>query len=92
MPVLEDDTPDTLAVGVFQAECAAYPEAIQWIADGRVRVKGRRVRIAGPLSLGGEGQGEGEELFAGQRLPKTPSPPLLSRKGRGKNGTPHSPV
>jgi formyltetrahydrofolate-dependent phosphoribosylglycinamide formyltransferase len=50
VPVLEDDTPESLAARVFQAECAAYPEAIQWIADGRVRVEGRRVRIAGPLS------------------------------------------
>jgi formyltetrahydrofolate-dependent phosphoribosylglycinamide formyltransferase len=46
VPVLEDDTPDTLAARVFQAECEAYPEAIQAIADGRVRVEGRRVRIA----------------------------------------------
>ena len=48
VPVLEDDTPDTLAARVFQAECAAYPEAIQWIADSRVRVEGRRVRISPP--------------------------------------------
>jgi formyltetrahydrofolate-dependent phosphoribosylglycinamide formyltransferase len=46
VPVLEDDTPDTLAARVFEAECAAYPQAIQWIADGRVRVEGRRVRIS----------------------------------------------
>jgi phosphoribosylglycinamide formyltransferase 1 len=44
--VLDDDTPDTLAARVFEAECAAYPEAIQLIADGRVTVEGRRVRIA----------------------------------------------
>jgi phosphoribosylglycinamide formyltransferase-1 len=44
--VLDDDTPDTLAARVFEAECEAYPEAIQWIADGRVRVEDRRVRIA----------------------------------------------
>jgi phosphoribosylglycinamide formyltransferase-1 len=45
VPVLDDDTPDTLAARVFEAECAAYPEALQLIADGRVRVEGRRVRI-----------------------------------------------
>ena len=45
VPVRDDDTPDTLAARVFQAECEAYPEAIQLIADGRVRVEGRRVRI-----------------------------------------------
>ncbi|MGD0897278.1 MAG: phosphoribosylglycinamide formyltransferase [Thermoguttaceae bacterium] len=48
VPVLEDDTPDTLAARVFQAECEAYPEAIQWIADGRVRFEGRRVRVLPP--------------------------------------------
>jgi formyltetrahydrofolate-dependent phosphoribosylglycinamide formyltransferase len=45
VPVLEDDTADSLAGRVFAAECEAYPEAIQLIADGRVRVEGRKVRI-----------------------------------------------
>jgi len=45
VPVLEDDTPTTLAARVFAEECIAYPEAIQLIADGRIRVDGRRVRI-----------------------------------------------
>ncbi len=45
VPVLDNDTAETLAARVFQAECAAYPEAIQLIADGRVRVEGRKVRI-----------------------------------------------
>lgn len=45
VPVLDDDTAETLAARVFEAECAAYPEAIQLIADGRVRVEGRKVRI-----------------------------------------------
>ena len=46
VPVLEDDTPDTLAARVFEAECKAYPEALQAIAEGRVTVKKRKVRIA----------------------------------------------
>jgi phosphoribosylglycinamide formyltransferase-1 len=46
VPVLTDDTPDTLAARVFAAECEAYPEAIRLIATGRVRVEGRRV-VAG---------------------------------------------
>ncbi|MGA2034601.1 MAG: phosphoribosylglycinamide formyltransferase [Thermoguttaceae bacterium] len=45
VPVLDDDTPDTLAARVFAAECEAYPEALQLIAEGRVKVEGRRVRI-----------------------------------------------
>jgi len=45
VPVLDDDTPETLAARVFEAECQAYPEALNLIAQGRVVVDGRRVRI-----------------------------------------------
>jgi phosphoribosylglycinamide formyltransferase-1 len=48
VPVLSDDTPDTLAARVFQAECEAYPEALQLIAEGRVKLEGRKVRILPP--------------------------------------------
>ena len=43
VPVLDTDTPDTLAARVYAAECEAYPEAIRLIAGGRLRVEGRRV-------------------------------------------------
>ena len=46
VPVMDDDTPQTLAARVFEAECQAYPEVLNLIAAGRVRVEGRRVRIA----------------------------------------------
>ncbi len=45
VPVLDDDTPETLAARVFAEECQLYPEVIRLIAAGRVRVEGRRVRI-----------------------------------------------
>lgn len=45
VPVLDDDTPDTLAARVFEAECGAYPRAIQLIANGRVAVEGRRTKV-----------------------------------------------
>jgi formyltetrahydrofolate-dependent phosphoribosylglycinamide formyltransferase len=45
VPVLGDDTPDALASRVFEAECEAYPEAIQLIAEGRVKLEGRIVRV-----------------------------------------------
>ncbi|HID78542.1 MAG TPA: phosphoribosylglycinamide formyltransferase [Planctomycetaceae bacterium] len=48
VPVLDDDTPETLAARVFEAECEAYPEALRLIAAGRVRVEGRRVRVLPP--------------------------------------------
>lgn len=45
VPVLEDDTPTTLAARVFAAECVAYPEAVRLFAKGRLQIEGRRVRI-----------------------------------------------
>jgi phosphoribosylglycinamide formyltransferase-1 len=38
VPVLEGDTPDSLAARVFEAECEAYPEAIRLFADGRLTI------------------------------------------------------
>lgn len=49
VPVLEGDTAQTLNDRVFyDAECLAYPEALQMIAEGRIRVDGRKVCIAPP--------------------------------------------
>ncbi|MBA3311719.1 MAG: phosphoribosylglycinamide formyltransferase [Planctomycetota bacterium] len=45
VPVLEDDTVESLAGRVFGAECEAYPEAIKAFALGKLDVDGRRVRI-----------------------------------------------
>jgi phosphoribosylglycinamide formyltransferase-1 len=45
VPVLDDDTPETLAARVFEAECEALPEAVSLYAAGRLQVDGRRVRI-----------------------------------------------
>lgn len=45
VPVLEDDTPETLAARVFAEECRLYPEAIRLYASGRLRQEGNRVRI-----------------------------------------------
>ena len=38
-----NDTPETLAARVFDAECEAYPEAIRLLQSGEVRVEGRSV-------------------------------------------------
>jgi phosphoribosylglycinamide formyltransferase-1 len=45
VPVMDDDTPESLAARVFEAECEAYPEALRLVAGGRVTVEGRRVRV-----------------------------------------------
>lgn len=48
VPVLEDDTPETLAARVFEAECEAYPEAIRLFSAGRLEIVGSTVRILDP--------------------------------------------
>jgi len=45
VPVLEDDTPDTLAARVLVEEHEAYPEAVRLYCAGRLQIDGRRVRI-----------------------------------------------
>jgi len=42
-PVLPDDDPDTLAARVLAREHRIYPLAIQWFAEGRVRMQGDNV-------------------------------------------------
>lgn len=46
VPVLERDSPETLAARILVEEHAIYPRAVQLYADGRLLVEGRRVRIA----------------------------------------------
>lgn len=45
VPVLHDDTPETLAARVFEAESEALPEAIALYAAGKLAIRGRRVLI-----------------------------------------------
>ncbi len=42
VPVLDDDTVDSLAARVFAAECEALPEAIRLVAENRLQIRGRR--------------------------------------------------
>lgn len=45
VPILEGDTPDTLAARILEQEHRIYPRAVQLYAEGRLRVEGRRVRV-----------------------------------------------
>src|SRR3546814_19797780 len=49
VPVMDDDTPDTLAARVLVEEHRLYPEAPAALASGRLRVDGERV--VGVLNL-----------------------------------------
>jgi phosphoribosylglycinamide formyltransferase 1 len=41
--VRDDDTPDTLAARILEAEHRIYPRAVRMLLEGRVRLDGRRV-------------------------------------------------
>lgn len=45
VPVLDDDTPASLAERVQAQERELYPKAIQLFAEGRLKIEGRRVHI-----------------------------------------------
>jgi phosphoribosylglycinamide formyltransferase-1 len=45
VPILDDDTPDTLAARILEQEHKIYPRAVQLFAEGRLQVDGRRVFI-----------------------------------------------
>jgi phosphoribosylglycinamide formyltransferase 1 len=44
--VAEDDTVETLAARIHEVEHRIYPAALQLIAEGRVQIVGRKVKIA----------------------------------------------
>jgi len=45
--VLDKDTEETLAARILVQEHRCYPRAITLLAQGRVQIDGRRVRITG---------------------------------------------
>ena len=47
VPVMDGDTQESLAARILEVEHRIYPQAIQWFAQGRLRVEGRRVVLEG---------------------------------------------
>lgn len=45
VPVLEDDTEESLAARILKEEHRLYPAAVKAFAEGRLKIEGRRVRI-----------------------------------------------
>lgn len=45
VPVFDDDTADTLAARVFEAEKEAYPHVLKLLAAGKIHLEGRHVTI-----------------------------------------------
>ncbi len=48
VPVLEGDTEESLAARILSQEHRIYPRAIQLVAEGRIAVEARRVRVSAP--------------------------------------------
>jgi phosphoribosylglycinamide formyltransferase-1 len=45
VPVKDDDTEESLSARILVEEHKLYPEVIQWIAEGRVELAGRKVKL-----------------------------------------------
>jgi len=45
VPVFDDDSSDSLAARILAEEHRIYPQAIQYYAEGRIEIEGRKVRI-----------------------------------------------
>ena len=51
VPVLEDDNAETLANRILRQEHRLYPLVVRWIAEGRISLAGRRVRVKDAATL-----------------------------------------
>ncbi len=49
VPVLPGDTEEALSKRILEQEHRIYPQAIEWFAQGRLSVEGRRVTVAGAM-------------------------------------------
>ncbi len=54
VPVLDNDTEDTLSARILKQEHKIFSRAIQLYAEGRLTVKGRRVFVSNPEDKGSE--------------------------------------
>lgn len=53
VPVVDGDSPDTLADRILAVEHQIYPHALALVASGAARLEGGRVTIAGPINQTG---------------------------------------
>ncbi len=53
VPVLQEDDARSLAARILVQEHRVYPQAVQWFAQGRLSLEGRRVRVAGAAASEG---------------------------------------
>ncbi|MGQ0696102.1 MAG: phosphoribosylglycinamide formyltransferase [Nitrospiraceae bacterium] len=53
VPIMDQDTAETLAARILKEEHKIYPKAVQLFAENRLRVEGRRVLIEQGMPVGG---------------------------------------
>ena len=58
VPAACSDTLETFMPRVHALEHRIYPQALQWLAQGRLTVSGRRVILSGATSLASHGEGD----------------------------------
>lgn len=51
VPVYDDDTEETLSARILREEHKIYPQAIQYYAEGKIEIHGRKVRIMNSLRI-----------------------------------------
>ncbi|MBO6757080.1 MAG: phosphoribosylglycinamide formyltransferase [Roseibium sp.] len=51
VPVLDTDTPETLAARVLEIEHKIFPDALAFVATGRAKVKGYSVQVSGTTEV-----------------------------------------
>ena len=51
VPVIDDDTEESLSARILEQEHKIYPQAIQLIAEDRLRIEGRRVLVSGMKAI-----------------------------------------
>ena len=64
VPVLPDDTEETLAQRILVQEHRIYPHAIQLYSEGRLAIEGRKVRVTGE-----DGAADGENALVNPPIP-----------------------
>ncbi|MCY4487741.1 MAG: phosphoribosylglycinamide formyltransferase [Deltaproteobacteria bacterium] len=70
VPVLPDDTEETLAQRILAQEHRIYPRAIQLYSEGRLVIEGRKVRVTGE-----DGDAGGGSALVNPRILENLSPP-----------------
>lgn len=53
VPVLKDDTPQSLAARVIKVEHRIYPLALRWLAEGRIKIMHGRCIVDGATDIDG---------------------------------------